>query len=145
MSIPKNIKRYRKEKKMTQRELAEKANISRSYLGDIECGRYNPSLDTLNTIAKALNVNANLLLTDNDETNAADFSPSLSTKDERDIAKDLDAILADLDSKNSLSFYDEQLDDETREALKIQLEASMRLAKQLAKQKFTPKKYRNKE
>ncbi|MED1557559.1 helix-turn-helix transcriptional regulator [Bacillus paramycoides] len=144
MSVPFNIKRYRKEKKMTQKELAEKANISRSYLGDLEGGRYNPSLDTLNTIAKALNVNINLLLTDS-ETNTLEFSPTLSKKEERDIAKDLDAILADLDSKNSLSFYDEQLDDETREALKIQLEASMRLAKQLAKQKFTPKKYRNKE
>ncbi|PHA39313.1 transcriptional regulator [Bacillus wiedmannii] len=144
MIVPYNIKRYRKEKKMTQRELAEKANISRSYLGDIEGGRYNPSLDTLSTIAKALNVNINLLLTDS-ETNTLEFSPALSKKEERDIAKDLDAILADLDSENSLSFYDEQLDDETREALKIQLEASMRLAKQLAKQKFTPKKYRNKE
>ncbi|TKH22865.1 helix-turn-helix transcriptional regulator [Bacillus wiedmannii] len=144
MSVPYNIKRYRKEKKMTQRELAEKANISRSYLGDIEGGRYNPSLDTLNTIAKALNVNINSLLTDS-ETNTLELSPTLSKKEERDIAKDLDAILADLDSKNSLSFYDEQLDDATREALKIQLEASMRLAKQLAKQKFTPKKYRNEE
>ncbi|MGE6365167.1 helix-turn-helix domain-containing protein [Bacillus paramycoides] len=144
MSVPFNIKRYRKEKKMTQKELAEKANISRSYLGDIEGGRYNPSLDTLNTIAKALNVNINLLLTDS-ETNTLEFSHTLSKKEERDIAKDLDAILADLESENSLSFYDEQLDDETREALKIQLEASMRLAKQLAKQKFTPKKYRNKE
>ena len=61
MNVSINIKKYRKEKKMTQKALAEKANISRSYLGDLESGRYNPSLDTLRTIASALDIDINLL------------------------------------------------------------------------------------
>jgi hypothetical protein len=37
------------------------------------------------------------------------------------------------------------LDNESKELLRISLENSMRLAKQMAKKKFTPKKYRKEE
>lgn len=59
MNIGNKIKDLRKLNKMTQVELAAKANISRSYLADIERNRYNASLDTLKAIASALNVNLN--------------------------------------------------------------------------------------
>ena len=57
MNIGNKIKDLRKLNKMTQMELAAKANISRSYLADIERNRYNASLETLKAIATALNVN----------------------------------------------------------------------------------------
>ena len=50
------IKKIRKDKKLTQGELATKANISRTYLSDVENNRYNPSLETLGDIARALEV-----------------------------------------------------------------------------------------
>lgn len=56
MDIGSQIKRARKQGGMTQAELAAKASISRSYLGDIEGNRYNPSIETLNAIADALNI-----------------------------------------------------------------------------------------
>lgn len=62
MSIGKNIKAFRKQKKLTQEELALKSKISRSYLADVERDRYNPSLDTLKAIANALDVDASVLL-----------------------------------------------------------------------------------
>lgn len=61
-SIGENIRILRRMRKLTQVELAEKTNLSRSYLADIERGRYNPSIETLNTIAKALNVNVTQLI-----------------------------------------------------------------------------------
>ena len=66
----------------------------------------------------------------------------LTPKDERDIAKDLEKILSNLESDNALAFNGEPMDDETKELMRISLENSMRLAKQIAKKKFTPKKYR---
>lgn len=54
MSIGKKVKEIRNQHGLTQYELARKANISRSYLGDIEGGRYNPSVETLRCIAEAL-------------------------------------------------------------------------------------------
>lgn len=66
MSIGKNIKTLRKMRKLTQVELANKANISRSYLADVEGDRYNPSVETLKTIADALSVQTSDLLGDSE-------------------------------------------------------------------------------
>ncbi|WP_169908374.1 helix-turn-helix domain-containing protein [Metabacillus halosaccharovorans] len=71
MTVGKNIKFFRKKAGMTQVKLAEKANISRSYLADIENNRYNVSLEVLGKIAKALNVSTSVLLGEDEElTNA---------------------------------------------------------------------------
>jgi len=68
---------------------------------------------------------------------------ALSPKEERDIARDLERMLSNLESQEAMSFYDgEPLDEESKELLRISLENSMRLAKQMSKKKFTPKKYR---
>lgn len=56
MKIGKNLKKYRKLANLTQEQLAKKAHMSRGYLADLERDRYNPSLDTMETIAKALNI-----------------------------------------------------------------------------------------
>lgn len=62
MKAGKYIKAERKAKGLTQKELAEKANISRSYLADLEQDRYNPSLDTLFEIATALGISVYRLM-----------------------------------------------------------------------------------
>ena len=56
MSRGKLIKKARKDAGLTQHGLAEKANMSRSYLADLENDRYNPSVTTLEKIAEVLNV-----------------------------------------------------------------------------------------
>lgn len=52
----------------------------------------------------------------------------------------------DLDSNAALSFYngDQEMDEDTKNLLRISLENSIRLAKERAKQKFIPNKYKNK-
>ena len=78
MSIGEKIKYYRKKKSFTQVALAEKANISRSYLGDLEGNRYNPSLDTLKAIALALDLDiSELLETDKSNEPASNIDPEL--------------------------------------------------------------------
>ena len=56
MGVGLQIKRARKYRGLTQMALAEKAHISRSYIGDMERDRYSPSVSTLQTIADVLNV-----------------------------------------------------------------------------------------
>lgn len=72
--------------------------------------------------------------------------PELTPKEEKDIARDLERMLNALDSENGYAAFDgrdiEEMDEEDKELLKASLENSLRLAKRLAKQKFTPKKYR---
>jgi len=58
-----NIKRIRKLEKTRVNELARKANMSASYISAIERGKKNnPSFETIDKIAKALNVSINELL-----------------------------------------------------------------------------------
>lgn len=134
-----NIKEARKKAGLTQMELAKLTNLSRSYIGDIEKDRYNPSLTTLKAIANALNQPLDTILTDNDINNN---EPTLTSRDEKDIKKKLDEALASIDSE-ALMFDGEpvEMDEETKELLKASLENSIRLAKTLAKKKYTPKKY----
>ncbi|MDD2637223.1 MAG: helix-turn-helix transcriptional regulator [Bacilli bacterium] len=56
--VRKNIRKYRKEKKLTLQELADKVNMSHGYMRDLECFKLNktPSLETIGLIANALQI-----------------------------------------------------------------------------------------
>lgn len=63
-TIGKIIKDERQKVGLSQKLLAEKANISCGFLCDIEKGRANPALITLEKIAKALKIkDFNIFLT----------------------------------------------------------------------------------
>ena len=51
-----NIKEKREQLGISQKELAERAKISQSFLCDIEQGRCKPSIDTAIKIAQVLDV-----------------------------------------------------------------------------------------
>ncbi|MDS3866370.1 MULTISPECIES: helix-turn-helix domain-containing protein [Staphylococcus] len=65
MTIGDNIKKLRKERKMNQSEFAKSLNISQSYLSDIENGRKNLGINTVNNIAEKLGVTTSYLLSGN--------------------------------------------------------------------------------
>lgn len=64
LQVGKNIRLYRKARKLTQEELGEYLQIDQSYLGRIERGDVNITLDTLEKISAALQVHPTQLLED---------------------------------------------------------------------------------
>lgn len=60
--IGRRIKAQRITQRMTQAELAEKANISLSFLGHIERGTRKLSVETLYAICEALDCSADMLM-----------------------------------------------------------------------------------
>lgn len=56
INLGKNIKKRRKELKLTQQQLADLLNISLNFMGKIEVAFSKPSLDTLIEIADKLGV-----------------------------------------------------------------------------------------
>lgn len=56
MGIPENIKKFRKDKNMTQKALAKKAGISIASVQGYEQGKYKPKTEQLKKIATALEV-----------------------------------------------------------------------------------------
>ncbi|WP_031440211.1 helix-turn-helix domain-containing protein [Sphingomonas sp. FUKUSWIS1] len=57
-----NVRRLRKERGLSQEELAFQAGMKRSYLSDIERGTRNPSVRALERIAEALAVAPDMLI-----------------------------------------------------------------------------------
>ena len=51
-----NLKKYRTEKKLSQEKFAELCDLHRTYISDIECFRRSISLENIQKIADALEI-----------------------------------------------------------------------------------------
>ena len=158
MKLNELLKEYRRTHSLSLQDFATRSGLTKQYISMLENNKnsrsgkpISPSLDTLKKIATGMNISVDELMKSVDsESNvhinstAGSHLPVLSPKDERDIQKKLTDILEGLDSNLGIAFYNdgEEMDDETRELVKAQLEITLRLTKKLAKQKFTPKKYK---
>ena len=60
--IGQTVRRLRLDREYTLQALADESGVSKSYLGDIEKGRKNPTTDVLESIAEALGVEPRKLL-----------------------------------------------------------------------------------
>ena len=57
-----SIRDTRAQRKLTQEKLAEKASLSKNYVGNIERGEYDVTVSTLHQVATALGLTAGDLL-----------------------------------------------------------------------------------
>ena len=97
-----------------------------------------PGSDAVHKLADYFNVSTDYLLDKENEN-----TPVLTEKDERDIEKHLVATLKLLEDKqDAVSFMGEVMTDADRERLAMAIRNSMEIGKTIAKQKYTPKKYR---
>ena len=87
-------------------------------------------------IARYLDIPASLIL------DGKENAPTLTEKDERDIARDLERIMSQLGSSGDLMFDGDPMSDEARESMLAAMELGLRAAKLKNKARFTPKKYR---
>jgi transcriptional regulator with XRE-family HTH domain len=56
MTIGEIIKKLRKERKLSQIELADESKISRTYISEIESGKRNPTVEILERIGGVLHI-----------------------------------------------------------------------------------------
>ncbi|MES1045321.1 helix-turn-helix transcriptional regulator [Bacillus sp. Gen3] len=147
MKIGKTLAALRNKRGLTQDQIAEILDIKRARYNSWENDIAKPGIEMLDKIADFYGVKTDYILGRSEETSSWDSKlPELNDKDEKDIAKDLERIINNLEHENGYSHFDGQsiddLDQEDKELLIASLENSIRMAKRLAKQKFTPKKYR---
>ena len=64
-----NVRKYRTDKGLSQEALADLAGLHRTYISAIERERRNISIDNIENIASALDVDAYQLLIPNNKTN----------------------------------------------------------------------------
>lgn len=140
MSLVDKIKFLCKEKKITIAELERKVGISNGQIRKWD--NSIPGVDRLRLVADYFDVSIDYLLGRTDKKRYYD----LTEKDELDIQRELKKIINGEDVDNAFAAFDgrilEELDEEDRELLIASWENTLRLTKRMAKQKFTPKKYR---
>ncbi|UXR51000.1 helix-turn-helix domain-containing protein [Staphylococcus simulans] len=64
MKFGQNIKQIRKQRNLTQKQLANQIEISRSYLSDIENRNKNPNIKTVKKLADSLGLSVTDLFND---------------------------------------------------------------------------------
>lgn len=98
----------------------------------------SPSSERLRKVADYFDVTTDYLLGRTD-------TPQFTKKDERDIQNILEDLINGLSDENSLAYLKNggvEIDEESAELLRDSLERTVRRSKLLAKEKFTPIKYR---
>lgn len=141
------LKELRAEKGISQQQLAIRLGVSRSTVAMWETGKSVPDAIMLNEIADYFNCSIDRLMGRDEKSSFIKEKKDayLNDRDEKDIQKRLKAALGELENAQSALMFDgEPLDDETKELLIASLERTIRQAKVLAKEKYTPKKYRSK-
>ena len=64
----KNVRYYRYQKNYTQEKFAERVDLNASYISELENGKYGPTFEKIEDIAKVLGVKPSILFEENDNT-----------------------------------------------------------------------------
>lgn len=132
------IKELANEKNMTIAELERRLDFGQGSIRKWD--KQSPSAERLNKAADFFGVSVDYLLGNTNKRRYYD----LTEKDEKDIAKELEEMIADLKKTGAFAYSKDtaEVDEATHELLIASLENSLRIAKIEAKKRFTPKKYR---
>lgn len=123
-------------KKVSRTKACMDCGISRTAWHKWESGA-TPNGATINKFATYFGVTVGYLMGEKTKK-----EPVLTAKDERDIARNLEMIMADLENSGDLMFDGDPMSDEARASMRSAIELGLRAVKQLNKETYTPKKYR---
>lgn len=141
MSLVERIKVLCNERKITFAEVERNVGISNGQIRRWDTS--SPKIDNVEKVANYFDVSTDYLLGRTDKRRYYD----LTEKDELTIQRELKKRINGEDVENAFAAFDgrvlEDLDEEDRELLIASWENTLRLTKRIAKQKFTPKKYRD--
>lgn len=135
MTCVERVKQICKERKIPISRLEKDLGFSNGYIGQLKKGIF--PADRLSKIATYLNLSAEYLMDESDNA-------ELTSKDNRDIAKDLDNIMEKLTSGEDgpASYNGEEISPEAAELFRDELEIALKRLKLINKEKYTPKKYK---
>lgn len=136
MTVFDRVKELAKKQGISIVELEEKLGFGRNSLYSWK--KKTPNGDRLSKVADYFGVTTDYLL-------GRTETPRFTSKDEKDIQKKLTEMIDGLSDDSSLAYLNNggtEIDEEDAELIKSALERTLRRSKLLAKEKFTPKKYR---
>lgn len=135
--------RLRDERGLKDADVVRETGITKSTFSDWKSGRSKPKNDKLQKIADFFGVTIDYLMTGNEAPDKKEVT--LTSLDERDIAKDLDNIMEKLTSGEAgpAAYDGEPLSPEAAELFREELEIALKRLKLINKEKYNP--YKNKK
>lgn len=112
--------------------------MSKGILTDLKMGRQT-GISAVNAqkIASYFGVSVGYLLGEENKK-----TPTLTAKDERDIARDVERIMGNLEDSGDLMFDGIPMSDEAKAAMAAAMRIGLEEAKRRNKETYTPKKYK---
>lgn len=131
------IRELRKARGITMKQLGKELGVAESTVSQYETGKRSIDNETLLRLGEFFDVSVGYILGFEER-----IPPTLTAKDERDIAKTLETLMTQLDSSGDLMFDGDPISDEARESIRAAMKLGLEAAKIKNKERFTPKKYR---
>lgn len=139
------IKKFRENRGLSQKQLAEKAGIGSGTIGDIERGDRKGKISTLDKISKALNLTKeernrldNAFMGRNITSSSTDPRvESLNKKEKNQYEKTMDEA--------ALFFNDENISEEDKQKLLLAMNEMFFMSKQINKEKYAKKSDKDKK
>lgn len=125
---------------VTPYKVAKEAGVTQTALSNWKSGRSTPSSKTLQKVADYFGVTVDYLMTGRNE--AKEKAPELTARDERDIAKDLDRIMSEIQKGDDGPLYYNgiEIDNASLNLLQNAIEYALRETKKENKVKYNPNK-----
>lgn len=132
--------KLRDEKGIKDSDVVKSTGITKSTFSDWKSGRSKPKNDKLQKIADYFGVTVDYLTTGKEEIKEKD--PELTERDERDISKDLDRIMGQIQKGNDgpLYYNGVEIDQASIGLLQNAIEYALRETKKENKVKYNPNK-----
>lgn len=139
------IKKFREDRGLSQKQLAEKAGVGSGTIGDIERGDRKGKISTLDKISKALNLTKeerdrldNAFMGRNITFSSTDPRvENLNKREKNQYEKTMDEA--------ALFFYDENVSEEDKQKLLMAMNELFFMSKQINKEKYSKKSDKDKK
>lgn len=127
---------------VTPYKVSKETGVSQSTLSDWKRGISTPKPDKLQKIADYFGVSLTYLLTGSTSGSEKEKASELNARDERDIAKDLDRIMGEIQKGNDGPLYYNgiEIDNASLSLLQNAIEYALRETKKENKVKYNPNK-----
>lgn len=133
------FERLLKERGVTPYRVHKETGISTATLSDWKNGKSQPKKDKIEKICNYFDVPLSYFYDEKSD------EPALTSKDQRDIQQILDQTREQLMNQEGLMFDGDPASPEAIESILAAMQIGMEMAKKKNKEKYTPKKYRNKK
>lgn len=122
----------------TQKQIAADLSLSQQRFNYYVTGKREPDSETLKALSAYFGVTTDYLLGIEDTKK----SPTLTEKDERDIAKDVERIMSNLETSGNLMFDGVPMSQEAKDSMAAAMKLGLEAARLKNKKTYTPKKYK---